>query len=94
MSAQYYGPISIGTPGQNFTVIFDTGSSNLWVPSKECWLSLACWLHNYYDKSKSQTYRANGTKFDLEYGSGAVKGYWSGENMNLGGLAVKGITFG
>ncbi|KAM7258785.1 hypothetical protein ACFE04_014526 [Oxalis oulophora] len=43
LDAQYYGEISIGIPPQKFTVIFDTGSSNLWV---------ACFFHSKYNSDK------------------------------------------
>lgn len=51
-----YGTIYVGTPAQEFSVAFDTGSGNLWLPSKSC-SSVACLAHRPYDASASATSR-------------------------------------
>jgi len=59
LNAQYFIEASVGTPPQTFTVVPDTGSSNLWLYSQSCW-SLPCWYHPKYDSKKSSTYQKDG----------------------------------
>lgn len=94
MNAQYFGLVEIGTPPQSFKVVFDTGSSNLWVPSSSCWFSVACWFHNSYKSSKSSTYSNLSEDFNIQYGSGGVSGYFSKDAVTLGGVTATNIKFG
>ncbi|KAG0461029.1 hypothetical protein HPP92_021326 [Vanilla planifolia] len=93
MNAQYYGEIAIGTPKQKFTVIFDTGSSNLWIPSGKCYFSIACYFHSKYRSSRSSTYKENGKSASIRYGTGSVSGFLSEDYLSIGGLVVKGQVF-
>jgi len=90
-NSQYYGEITLGTPGQKFQVIFDTGSADLWVASSNC--DSSCGSHAKYDSSKSKTHVKNGTIFDIEYGSGPVSGYDSNDRVGFGGLVVTDQVF-
>lgn len=87
-----FSEISIGTPPQEFKVILDTGSSNLWVPSQSCG-SIACFLHSKYDSSSSSTYKKNGTDFEIRYGSGSLSGFVSQDDVTIGDLTIKGQDF-
>jgi hypothetical protein len=91
MNTEYYGEISLGTPPQKFQVIFDTGSSNLWVPSKDCGRS--CTRKHVYDSGKSLTYAFNGKKFDIQYGSGPVSGHLSNDTFAVGDFVIPNQVF-
>uniref|UniRef100_A0A7S2KXQ5 Peptidase A1 domain-containing protein n=1 Tax=Skeletonema marinoi TaxID=267567 RepID=A0A7S2KXQ5_9STRA len=93
-NAQYYGVLEVGSPPQEFTVIFDTGSSNLWVPQINC-KNCGYWFMNggkhKFDHSKSTTYVVDGTDF---HGSGDVKGSFSVDDVTLAqDIVIKGQKF-
>ncbi|CAO2179086.1 unnamed protein product [Urochloa humidicola] len=93
LNAQYFGQIGVGCPPQNFTVVFDTGSANLWVPSAKCFFSLACHFHPKYESSLSSTYKPNGTPASIHYGTGAIAGFYSEDQVTVGNLAVQNQEF-
>uniref|UniRef100_A0A8D0VAT7 Peptidase A1 domain-containing protein n=1 Tax=Sus scrofa TaxID=9823 RepID=A0A8D0VAT7_PIG len=89
----YVGNISIGTPPQQFSVIFDTGSSDLWVPSIYC-QSRACNTHRVFDPFKSTTFRYSGVPIELEYASGMMSGYLGYDTVRISNLIIMGQEFG
>jgi len=94
MDVQYYGPIQLGDPPQTFQVCFDTGSSNLWVPSASCPDSNeACQTHNSYNSKKSQSYVKDGRDFHIEYGSGKMSGYVSQDTLRIAGITAENVSF-
>nr|XP_029061481.1 LOW QUALITY PROTEIN: pregnancy-associated glycoprotein 2-like [Monodon monoceros] len=89
----YVGNISIGTPPQQFKVVFDTGSADLWVPSTYC-DSVPCYTHNVFNPHVSTTFRLSGMPVDLTYGSGRMVGFLGYDTVRIGKLIDMGQPFG
>ncbi|GFN84848.1 cathepsin d [Plakobranchus ocellatus] len=91
----YYGPITIGTPEQEFNVAFDTGSPFTWVPSAHCPSEEEpCRLSQKYNNESSSTYKANGKPFEVSYDLGEVSGYRSYDNIAVAGATIHNQEFG
>ncbi|KAK6031505.1 eukaryotic aspartyl protease [Ostertagia ostertagi] len=72
----YYGTIQIGTPPQTFKVLFDTGSSNLWIPCANCDPSdTACLTHQTFDCTQSSTCHSTDEPLSIQYGKGSMRGH-------------------
>ncbi|XP_069801435.1 gastricsin-like [Dendropsophus ebraccatus] len=93
MDACYYGQISVGTPPQNFMVLFDTGSSNLWVASTYC-QSAACQNHPLFNPSQSSTYTSNNQQFSMQYGSGSLTGVFGYDTVTVQSLSITNQELG
>uniref|UniRef100_A0A8B9FM44 pepsin A n=1 Tax=Amazona collaria TaxID=241587 RepID=A0A8B9FM44_9PSIT len=93
MDNSYYGTISIGTPAQEFTVIFDTGSSNLWVPSVYC-ASLSCSDHKRFNPADSSTFVSTNDSLYIAYGTGSMSGILGYDTVQVADIVVHNQIFG
>ncbi|KAJ6478606.1 acid protease [Mycena vitilis] len=91
--AEWDGKISIGTPPQPFLVQFDTGSSDLWVPSISC-RSEGCASKHKFDASKSRTVKHHTGVFNITYGDGStVAGPVDTDTVTVAGIKATGQYF-
>ena len=88
----YLAPVGIGSPPQTLKLDFDTGSSDLWVWSKE--LDSAVQTqgkatgHTIFDADKSSTWKkSSGQSWEIQYGDGSTaKGDVGTDTLALGSV--------
>ncbi|KAF9222888.1 acid protease [Gyrodon lividus] len=83
VSTLWFGAISIGTPPSSYTVVFDSGSSNLILPGIDC--DTNCNGHTLYDPASSSSSVYLGKPFLITYGSGDI-------HITFGQLYINNVT--
>ncbi|KAJ1374054.1 Inositol hexakisphosphate and diphosphoinositol-pentakisphosphate kinase [Parelaphostrongylus tenuis] len=91
----YTGNITVGTPGQSFAVVLDTGSSNLWVIDTHCETE-ACkgppgsfFTRHKFNTTASSTFSMGNNTITLEYGSGWCFGMLAMDTVSFAGKLIK-----
>lgn len=93
--------LEVGTPPQKMTCLLDTGSSDLWIPSKRC---KSCQNQHLFHADKSSTFSPElisqpGTAgrhpvaVRLSYGTGDIVGCKVQDTVRFGGAEIRNQSF-
>eukprot|EP01017_Pseudomicrothorax_dubius_P013390 TRINITY_DN1586_c0_g1_i2.p1 TRINITY_DN1586_c0_g1~~TRINITY_DN1586_c0_g1_i2.p1 ORF type:complete len:433 (+),score=118.10 TRINITY_DN1586_c0_g1_i2:93-1391(+) len=91
-NTQYTGEIAVGSAENRFSVIFDTGSANMWINSAEC-PDRGCKLHHQYDPAKSSSFKRVGFNLEVQFGTGQLAGEIASDNVWFGGVNIANQDF-
>ncbi|KAI8336722.1 aspartic peptidase domain-containing protein [Chlamydoabsidia padenii] len=76
--------VKVGTPSQEFLLLFDTGSSDTWVPSKKCTKDKGCLSGRQFDRTSSSTFQGEKESVDIKYGIGSATGHYFVDRFQVG----------
>ncbi|KAI6191480.1 Peptidase A1 domain-containing protein [Aphelenchoides bicaudatus] len=100
---EYYGRIIVGSNEQEFRIVFDTGSTELWIMGPKCRVTKKegkrCSGHALYKPHSSSTYQRRTGRFRIDYEIGFAAGYYVADTVALGtkrnnGLRTPNVVFG
>ncbi|KAI7883780.1 acid protease [Lichtheimia hyalospora FSU 10163] len=80
--------IGIGTPPQNFYLMFDTGSSITWFPSESCSQQDGCVSDRHFHPEDSSTYEELDSTFNGVYGSLTADGNYFTDTVQVGSVSL------
>jgi hypothetical protein len=96
----YLSNITMGTPPQQFTIVPDTGSSNLWVIDTTCTAQQCLgypnsgWSKRRFNRGASSTFRDDGRMFSIQYGSGSCTGKLGIDTLRFATLSITDQMWG
>ncbi|KAF7328800.1 putative vacuolar protease A [Mycena venus] len=104
LSSRKIGGSQLGTPPQDFTVVFDTGSDELVIPGTNC--TTSCANQKKFDPTQSSTFKLNTGDgiFEESFLTGGDASPWGlkdwsmslievSDTMTVGGLSVSNVSF-
>ncbi|KAF8946313.1 hypothetical protein BGZ47_000859 [Haplosporangium gracile] len=94
LDTQWVAAMLIGTPPQEFSVVFDTGSGDLWVSSVGC-TSAVCKSHRRFNPSQSSTFQMDNTRWSIAYAdTSEASGVLGIDEVTVAGISISNQTFG
>lgn len=88
---EYYGPMQVGSGSteQVFTVVFDTGSADIFIPGPQCTSNAGCPYNIHYNEGGTSKHRTT----TVDYGSGFIEGNDYTDTINIAGLTATNQGF-
>jgi hypothetical protein len=94
LNDQYLGYIYLGNPPQKIKALFDTGSANMVVLTKN--VDIGKKKTSFYDETKSKTYKPSPRQdkfFRVNYGTGGLDAHFVLDDLRVGNLLLKEAEF-
>jgi hypothetical protein len=95
LASALVGTVTVGTPGQPLSVLFDTGSSLFWLRSSKC-QTAACYNKPAFSESSSSTFSTIGASVteSITYGDGTnIQCTVGRDTLSIAGLSFPNQNF-